>query len=168
MATYVNVTQQEMESHLLPQDFVALRLPGTVELVYGKRVDRDGMMLSLRIYTGINPGGNSRAVGEDAIRVQVCWRMGDGTVKIIGGSRRVHRVKGWRKNLQARIDGWEEQLGPQCPDPKCAAPMMERKGRNGTFWGCSCYPGCKRTINIPSRAECQAEAEIRAIEGSQR
>lgn len=165
MATYVNVTQQEMENHLFPQEFTPLSLPGTVELVYSKRVDRDGMMLSLRVFTGINPGGNSRKVGEDAIRVQIVWRQGDGTVRIVGGSRRVHRVKGWRKNLQNRIDSWQEQLGPSCPE--CSAPMVERKGRKGVFWGCSRWPDCKRTMNIPSAEECRAEAEIRQIEGGQ-
>ena len=36
MATFTNITQSEMEEFLFAQGFVAMRLPGTVELVYGK------------------------------------------------------------------------------------------------------------------------------------
>jgi len=178
-AQYVNVTQSEMEEHLLPQGFKLVTVPGTVELVYGKRVDRDDLMLTLRVYTGIVPSGNSRGVGEDAMRVTIFQRTSEGTVKMAGGSKRVHRVKGWRKNLQNRIDAWEDLLGPQCP--ACGNLMVERDGRNGKFYGCSNYPDCKKTLPlsgesrphpgqagyVPSREEIQAEMEIRAIEGGQ-
>ncbi len=32
--------------------------------------------------------------------------------------------------------------------PKCGAPMVERTGKNGRFYGCSRYPACKGTRNI--------------------
>ena len=32
---------------------------------------------------------------------------------------------------------------PQCP--QCEAPMREREGKFGRFWGCSRYPACKGT-----------------------
>jgi len=37
--------------------------------------------------------------------------------------------------------------------PKCGAPMVERTGRNGRFYGCSRYPDCRGTRNIPDRSE---------------
>ena len=61
----------------------------------------------------------------------------------MGGSRHVHRVEGWKKNLQSRLNRWMEQIGPKCP--KCSRLMVERKGKNGYFWGCSGYPGCRQT-----------------------
>jgi hypothetical protein len=172
-AQYVNVTQNEMEEHLLPQGFKRVTVPGTVELVYAKRVDRDELQLSLRVYTGIVPSGNSRGVGEDAMRVTIFQRTADGVVKMAGGSKRVHRVRGWRKNLQNRIDAWEDLLGPQCPT--CGNLMVERDGRNGKFYGCSNYPDCRQTLPLngasrparPSRDEVEAEMEIREIEGGQ-
>jgi hypothetical protein len=165
-AQYVNVTQSEMEEHLLPQGFKRVTIPGTTELVYGKRVDRENLMLTLRVYTGIVPSGNSRGVGEDAMRVTIFQRTDEGAVKMVGGSKRVHRVKGWRKNLQNRIDGWEDLLGPQCTE--CGKLMVERDGRNGKFYGCTGYPDCRKTLPLNGvRKEDKAEAEVRAIEGSQ-
>jgi hypothetical protein len=173
-AHYVNVTQEEMEEHLLPQGFKRVTVAGTTELVYGKRVDREGLQLTLRVYTGIVPSGNSRGVGEDAMRCTIFWRSEDGVVKMVGGSKRVHRVRGWRKNLQNRIDTWHELLGPKCPE--CGQLMVERDGRNGKFFGCTGYPECKKTLPLShrpdarhtlSREECEAEAEIREIKGSQ-
>lgn len=35
---------------------------------------------------------------------------------------------------------------PTCP--RCSSPMRLRSGRNGQFWGCSRYPGCKGTRKI--------------------
>ncbi|CAK9018318.1 unnamed protein product [Durusdinium trenchii] len=46
--------------------------------------------------------------------------------------------------------GPQALTSPRCP--KCAACMSVRtNGRDGSkFWGCSKYPGCKGTINMPS------------------
>ncbi len=32
------------------------------------------------------------------------------------------------------------------PCPSCYAPLVRRNGRNGAFWGCSRYPGCRTTV----------------------
>lgn len=145
MANYVNITQQEVEEFLLPQGFQKIQFDPSVnirELVYSKRVDVDGLVLSLRVYTGINPDGNSRDVGADAIRCAIFWRMSDGTIKKIASSKRVHRVKGWRNNLGERIATLK-------PAPiKCkhdGAPMVARKGTFGEFYGCANFPECKHT-----------------------
>lgn len=152
MAEYHAITRNEMAAFLEKQGFRPLAVPNVVELVWGKRMDRDGQALSLRVYTGINPSGKSREVGSDAIRVQVYYRNPEGNVSRIGTSKRVHRVKGWQKNLQARIDNWEKTLGPACP--KCGAPMVLRKPPKGKSWrpfyGCVRWrrqgDGCDGTI----------------------
>ena len=145
-AHYKNVTQKEIEEYLLPQGFKLIAIVGTSELVYGKRVDRDEQMLTLRVFTGIDFSGQSRAVGEDAMRCAVFWRNKNGTIKMVGGSKRVHRVEGWKKNLQSRLDNWLELLGPSCTI--CGSPMVERNGKNGKFYGCSNYPDCSHTTQI--------------------
>lgn len=151
MAEYHNITQEEIEGFLIPQGFSALSLPGTVELVYGKRVDQDDLPLTLRVYTGINPSGDSRDVGKDAIRVNLFYGFHDrdGNRKIIkmGGSKRVHRVKGWAKNLQSRLNGWLDFL-PKHKCDKCGKPMIPRSARKDKkrkFLGCAGYPDCDNT-----------------------
>lgn len=42
------------------------------------------------------------------------------------------------------------------PCPACSAPMVERRSKNGPFYGCSRYPECRRTMPIPSDVPCPA------------
>jgi four helix bundle suffix protein len=35
------------------------------------------------------------------------------------------------------------------PCPLCGEPTRLRHGKNGDFWGCTAYPTCKGTVNIP-------------------
>lgn len=143
MATYTQPTVQEMEQVL--GGFARMSLPGTLELVYGKRVDQDGVPLSLRVYTSLNPDGLGRDCGEDAIRVEVYYRRRDGKVVRVGGSKRVNRVPGWQNRLLERIEQWQHQLGPQC---QCGAPTILCDGKHGKFYGCSEYPTCKLTQQV--------------------
>jgi len=140
MAQFHSISREEMASYLEGQGFRPITLPNVSELAWAKRVDRNGQALSLRVYTGINANGTSRGCGTDAIRVQVFHRDADGTVVRVGTSKRVHRVKGWKANLQARIDGWQETLGPTCP--KCGAPMVLRNPPKGKTW--RPFYGCVR------------------------
>jgi len=142
MAQYHDITQQEIEDLLLPQGFKPMSLPDTVELVYGRRIDKDGHALSLRVYTGINPSGHSRDVGTDAIRLVLFCRYGDKVSKI-DMLKRVHRVKGWRKNLQSRINDWKTYDLHTCN--KCGKLMAVRKSKGSKFYGCVGYPDCKST-----------------------
>ncbi len=147
MANYVNISKQEMDDFLSPQGFVQLdpaTMPNVKEIIFAKRIDKDGLQLSLRIYTGINPNGRSRDVGSDAIRAQVFWRRPDGRPVSLMGDKRVHRVEGWRNNLQKRLDHLIRSWFVKCPD--CDSPMVERKGKNGNFYGCSMYPECRKTM----------------------
>ena len=149
MAHFTPITQSEMESLLAPWGFALIEVPGTVELVWAKvRRDEGQPIIQLRIYSGINPTGESRGVGEDAIRVEAFWITPAGNLYRIGGSKRVHRVAGWRNNLTARVRAWRELLGPECP--QCGAPMVLRtvkkpgpnKGKE--FYSCASWrdTGC--------------------------
>lgn len=141
MANYVKITEVEMDALLLPQGFVPVTLEGTKEKVYGKRCDRDGRAITLRVYSSI-VDGESRGNGGDAIHVAAFMKADDRIVKI-SGDRRVHRVARWRDNLQNRIDNFAEAIGPACP--RCSAPTVKRNGRYGEFFGCSTYPQCTGT-----------------------
>jgi hypothetical protein len=147
MAKYTNISAEEMDAFLTAQGFKRVVVPGTYEAVFGKRVDKGGHQLTLRVFTGI-VGDDSRGVGEDAIRVSLWIRKG-GEVFKLNGSKRVHRVVNWKANLQSRIDGWEEHL-KICP--KCGMPMMLKKGKNGPFLGCTGYrDGCRHTENMEKK-----------------
>ena len=149
MAHYYNISRAEMDTFLTEQGFKPINLPGTVELVYGKRVDQGDKKLTLRVYTGINPSGESREVGKDAIRVAL-FVLVNGTPVHVGGDKRAHRVEGWRKNLQNRLDNWFEGL-PDHDCPKCGLPLTIREGKHGKFVGCSGYGSgsCKHTEPFP-------------------
>ena len=145
MAQYVMIQRKEMVDFLEGRGFKLLSFDDIQELIYGKRVRHD---LSLRIYTSIVEEG-ARGVGSDAIRCTLMYR--DPTTKQIypvGKNRHVHRVKGWKKNLDNRINNWEQALGPVCT--QCKSLMVKRhssKTSNG-FWGCITYPNCKGTKSL--------------------
>lgn len=172
-----------MTAFLTPKGFQIITVPGTKEIVFGKRVPHN-LPLTLRVYTGIEPTGVSRGVGEDAIRVSLFWRNANGEIKKAGGSKRVHRVINWKANLQNRLDNWNQDF-ILCA---CGAPMVERKGSKGSFLGCCNYPICKNTRQIAkavseqtgekhsykntplsnlSPKEMLAEQEVWKIEGNQ-
>jgi hypothetical protein len=150
-AEYYNVTEQEMADFLEPQGFKRVAIPGTFELVWGKRVDQDGLQLTLRVFTGI-VAGQSREKGEDAIRVALHWRNETGKVIQVAGSKRVHRVKNWKDNLQKRLDFWLE-LMPKDRCAKCGAPMVPRAKGQSKFLGCGNFPDCRFTKPVPSANE---------------
>jgi len=135
MAKSVIISERDMHDFLARKGFTKVTVEGTKELVYGKIVRKN---LCLRVYTSLI-GGRTRGNGEDAIRTCLVTKV-DGIVRPVGKNKRVHRVEGWRGNLEARIDGWEQQLGPACP--KCGAVTVVRESRRGLFWGCSQYPHC--------------------------
>ena len=144
MATFYPITKEEMSSLVEPWGFSLISLPNTRELVWAK-TRPDGVQM--RVYSGINPTGESREKGSDAIRVELYWTLGENELVRIGGSKRVHRVKGWRDNLKQRMTAWKELLGPPCP--KCSAPTVERtvkkEGPNQgkKFWSCCTWAKTK-------------------------
>ena len=102
--------------------------------------------------------------GEDAIRIVLGVVLKGDRFKPLAKSRKVLRTA----PQGAPADRLEAFLGrlrqilretyaagrkvPTCPD--CAGPMVERSGRNGTFYGCLGYPECRGTRQVlaPVRA----------------
>lgn len=140
MAVPAIITRVEMTHFLQAQGFQEIQLSGTRELVLARcvRLRPDAEPLSLRVYTSVE-GLESRAKDADAIRVVLAAKI-DGEVKVVGCDRRVHRVRGWRQNLQDRLDGWRDQIGPVCN--KCGSFTVRRRSKRGPFWGCARYPVC--------------------------
>lgn len=168
-AQFYPITRREMHDFLTNLGFVPLTLKGVVELVYAKIVRIGDHRLSLRIYTAVNPNGESREKGTDAIRVQPFHKVQhDGKEEIlpVGKAQKCLRVVSWRDNLRRAI---ERHVDPEhfrlCP--ACGHPMVIRENRAAgeEFWGCSMFRinGCKgrqaprptqdRTPLIPEASE---------------
>jgi hypothetical protein len=134
-----NITAEEMDKYLREKGFSPLTIEGTVELVYGKVVRIREHRLSLRVYTAINPSGESREKGSDAIRIQLYY-MYDGEAWGVGKPHKCLRVKTWKSNMTKAINVCEDPEGlPDCP--ACKHPMVERENSRtgGKFWGCVTY-----------------------------
>lgn len=148
MAEFYPIRRDEMEDLLysmgFPKEHNPLNLPGVGELVYGKAYKLQEHPLSLRVYSSI-VGESAREVGGDAIRVALLLKRPDGEIRAIGKAKRVHRVKGWRNNLRARIESMVASIDDIVTCPKCGLPMAVRNGSNGEFYGCTNYPECKGT-----------------------
>lgn len=137
MGTFVSVSQSDFESFVLPLGFQPLNLPGTKELVYGKRMDCRNHPFTVRIYSGINPDGNSRGVGSDAIRVCLVSRNSNGKVFGCQKDRRVNRTQNWRANLSERLTHF------RCDDiawcPRCDAPAAYSKRTGKHYCSAICW-----------------------------
>jgi len=141
MSCYHNITKVEFENTVVKQwGFHPMSIDGTTELVYGKTTTIHGHTVSCRIYSGINPDGNSREVGKDAIRIQLFVKQ-NGHPQKLNKTRRCLRVKGWKNNLTNALRE-EKAKVTQC---KCGALLAHRK--KGDFYGCVTYhdTGCKGT-----------------------
>lgn len=137
--TFHNITADEMNKFMAERKFRRMTIPGTVELVFGKIVNIGEHRLSLRVYTGINPSGESRAKGTDAIRVQLYF-MHDGEPAPVGKSQMVKRITTWEKNLDAAIARHSDAEHFRICEA-CGNPLVERETRDGKrkFWGCVTY-----------------------------
>lgn len=160
--TYVNVTIKQMTDFLTARGFKRVYPLRTSEAVFAKRVGHE-QQLSLRVYTGINPDGNSRDIGKDAIRVQLSWRYDVNSdskiLKPMGRVPHVKRIQSWRDNLAKRLDNWQDMWQVEtCPKCGSALAPRQRKASKGVekasyFLGCVSYPKCKGTCNVGSKPQ---------------
>lgn len=149
MATYVAIPKDEMVAFLTKLGFQPVKIDGTYKLVMAKLVLVGNHKLSLRIYTTCSDD-IARGVGVDAIRTKLYFRDKKGAIHHVASCKRVHRVKGWKKNLQSRIENWTNEVRV-CVS--CGLPMIKRKRRTdgSKFWGCLGFQletGCKRTERV--------------------
>lgn len=47
--------------------------------------------------------------------------------------------------------------------PLCGAPLKQKSGSFGTFWGCSDYPNCNFKVTISGRSKEEVEKEIERL-----
>lgn len=159
-ARFYAISKAEIHGFLTSMGFVPLILKGVVELVYGKIVHVAGHRLSLRVYTAVNPNGESRDKGVDAIRVQLFAKVqhdDKDEIVPVGRPQKCLRVASWQQNLGKAIDRHADASNFRlCP--ACGHPMVLRENRTSgeEFWGCSMYRvnGCKgRTVPQSNRSK---------------
>jgi len=152
MASYINITQAEMEAAVAafkrPPDRASTN--PNHEIAYDWHVsprNNTGPKLSVRLYTSVLPGSNARACGKDAIRITVVaspYTQGEQFLFVL---TRVHRTPGWDARMQERLTlAWCLLRGsPDCP--ACSGRMSPRAVRAvrgdkrspivRLFWGCT-------------------------------
>lgn len=100
--------------------------------------------MELHIYTSLDPEGETRGLGEDAIRI-VLFDVWAG--QPVGSTKRVHRTEGattvWER-LEERVDEMLELAGEQRFCRRCGSHTVRRRRRidNEPFDGCSAFPHC--------------------------
>ncbi|MHB8954452.1 MAG: hypothetical protein ACYC4U_15890 [Pirellulaceae bacterium] len=152
-AYFYPITREEIDQFLASLGFVPLKLNGVTELVYGRIVKVGGHRLSLRCYTAVNPGGESREKGTDAIRFRLFMKIENGIVPV-GRPQKCLRVESWRVNLRKAIervvDPHNFRLCPACGSPQV---LRQNKSTGDEFWGCSLFrlTGCRGKREAVSR-----------------
>ena len=159
-ARFYAITKDEIHEFLTGLGFQPLALRGVVELVYAKIVVVGNHRLFLRCYTAVNPNGESRERGTDAIRVLLFMKVRNGgkeEIIPVGKAQKCLRDASWRENLAKAI---QRHAAPEnfrvCP--ACGHPMVLRhnKASGDEFWGCSMFKvtGCKgRQAPQPARSK---------------
>jgi hypothetical protein len=149
MATYTHINPEEMHEFMNNNGFICINEDqASQEFIYNLEW-HDGEYL-LKVFSSVTDGGGARDVGQDAIRVVLFVRHNGKYYPRWKGSR-VHRVGGWRDNLQSRIN---EGLARGCDGEdweceNCGGHMILRDGSRGLFYGCENFPenrgGCRFT-----------------------
>jgi hypothetical protein len=158
-ARFYAISRDEIHEFLTSLGFQPLFLKGVVERVYAKIVRVGDHRLSLRVFTAINPNGESRGKGTDAIRVQLFHKFQNGDkeqIVPVGRPQKCLRVTSWRENLAKAIQRHDDpDLFRLCP--ACGRPMVLRHNHStgGEFWGCTMFrlTGCKGKPQNAARPE---------------
>lgn len=103
--------------------------------------------VAIMIRSSVDISGFAAGTGQDSIRL---WLVNSETFKPLGKKVDAYttRVKGWEQRMNDKLhllyaQGLKMHNCPKCND----GVMVERKGKYGTFYGCSNYPSCKHTMN---------------------
>lgn len=148
---YVDITKAQFERGLyIIRDnlknsigYIQVTVPNqTSEYVY--ILNTKNPEIKIKVFSSVHVNtGTTRNKGLDAIRIVPFYQNRE----IYFKTPHTKRMKNWQTNLQKKI---EEVLNdiesiPHCP--KCHCLMVQRKGKNGLFWGCYDYPNCKGTLS---------------------
>ena len=136
-----------MDTFLTDQGFTEINHPRAHEKVYDKLYGRgpEGGELVVRVYTSIVKD-EARDVGKDAIRVVPLYLHATLGEFPMSRQKRVHRVLGWRDNLEKRIETAEASAPGPVLDSNSKPMRLRRNRKSGDyFWGSIDYPANTET-----------------------
>jgi hypothetical protein len=126
--------------------FVVREMDRVNEVVFSR--DIPGTRFSVVIFSTLE-GGEMRDSGADAIKVTL-WDNSKG--RPISSKKRINRV-GKEDDILNRVcararDAWASAKDVHSCDKCDDGILVERKGKNGKFKGCSNFPSCRNTAGI--------------------
>jgi hypothetical protein len=152
--TYVNVTESDFRCKLEgSMGFVEIHRQGTAELLFERSVVRNGEPTGykVRVLSSV-ARGETRDVGEDAIRVQLIDERTDRPVRVHGEERgtkvgkRINRTAPTGLPEYERTEALLERVRDRCREfygfaqknicPDCGTIMAHRTGKYGKFKSC--------------------------------
>ncbi len=150
--TYVNVTESDFRSVMEEKSFTQVQLQGTTELVFERPVVKKSgpTGYKIRVYSSV-AYGNTRNVGEDAIRVQLIDEKTSYPVRIYGEKgrkvgKRINRTAPNGIPENERTKALLIRVRDRCEEfwifaqksicPKCGTIMARRTGKFGEFKSC--------------------------------
>lgn len=144
--TYQAIYHNEFSSLMADMVFDNLSLKGCAEYVYQRTINNgpNPGRYAVRIYSSIDSSGVTREVGSDAIRVVLVDLTTDKMIESWRTNRTQNALVNVKKNARVAW-GYVMDHHNHCD---CGGLMVERKGKNGNFLGCSMYPVCKATRKI--------------------
>ena len=141
MGRYVQINENSFREMVETQmGFTLVPLTGVNEKVWQRPIPNTSF--AVRIFSTIELG-ISRNCGEDAIRICLVNTANDRILK----SERTYRTLNALTNMRDRArEVWSYTKKNMC---ECGCGVMiERKGKVGSFMGCSNYPTCRNTKPI--------------------
>mgnify|MGYP005838477765 CR=1 FL=1 len=149
MARYVPISETDIRDLMNKMGFSVTQDSRGSELVFERKVEgKSGKSYPhfIRVYSSVVPSAGSRDCGEDAIRI-VLFNSDIGKPVKQAGKKRIYRTKNALPNLRERCrEIFKEVMKNSCP--KCNHVMVERKGKFGSFMGCTNYPTCTEVKSI--------------------
>lgn len=150
---YVVITRDEFEDALAETkiDWHRLDLENVGEWVYQSgHLHNVPSVVVLRVYSTIDKRTNKgRGKGDDAIR-SVLWDVQLG--RPVGGRRKTLRIQTWKSNLIPKLNELIEEVSSIVTIcDRCGSHMVIRENNktNAEFLGCSNYPNCNNTRELP-------------------
>lgn len=109
----------------------------------------------MRFYTSIDTNGlvtRAQRTGRAKLRVSVRDAKSKQVVEFVSGTVELAKDQtGWEPLVREMLDRaflFVSRNRPICP--LCKKQMEIRTGKRGDFWGCSQFPECRGTRNIPA------------------
>jgi helicase len=159
MSDFVIINKKEFESFL--EQFQVIDDPQSKEIIY--EISTENPKINIRIYSSIDFSGESRNLGEDAIR---CVLIDNTSRKPVDKAKRTHRMSNWKERLKEKIDSLKLEVKDLKFCKSCGSVMVLRNGPSGAFYGCTSYPACRTSMDLFGKVTIKnAPSSVTSVKG---